>query len=176
MPIQVVLTPECIEGICDKCGCPSEVSRLFIEAGDFSGHSPSLCIACADTTHILKASLEDAPKLTGPRPPSRQRRKAVMRQERQTAELIGGRTQKASGVMASAKGDVRLKGILRGEMKSTEKKSFVLKREILDKIRSECMGAERPFVTVRFIHPITLATEDEWVIIPIEHWEHKCHY
>lgn len=75
--------------------------------------------------------------------------------------------------MPSAKGDVRRKGALRGEMKSTEKGSFIIKRSVLDKIRGECVGAEKPFVTVRFIHPITMATEDEWVIIPIEHWEHN---
>jgi hypothetical protein len=52
----------------------------------------------------------------------------VARQERETAELIGGNVQKASGAMLAAKGDVRLKGVLRGEMKSTEKKSFYLLR------------------------------------------------
>jgi hypothetical protein len=70
----------------------------------------------------------------------------VSRQERETAELIGGRVQKASGAMLSAKGDVRLKGVLRGEMKSTEKKSFILKRAVLDKIRSECVGGRSRFL------------------------------
>lgn len=77
--------------------------------------------------------------------------------------------------MSSHKGDVRKPGVLRGEAKATTKKSFILKRETLDKIRGECVGAERPFVHVMFINPHTLAREDDWILLPLEDWAHnKC--
>jgi hypothetical protein len=68
---------------------------------------------------------------------------------------------------------VRKAGELRGEAKATTKKSFTLTREILDKIRSECVGAERPFVHLKFLNPHTLASEDDWIIIPLEDWTHN---
>lgn len=174
MSLQVSLVPELREGACDRCcGGPTTTQRFYIEVGDNRCETPWLCRDCHMTP--TRTELQEPPQERGPKPPSRQRRKAVDRQERETATLIGGYKQKASGAMSSAKGDVRLKGALRGEMKSTEKASFVLKRAVLDKIRGECVGAERPFVTVRFISPLTLATEDEWVVIPIEDWEHNRH-
>lgn len=172
MPLQVMMTEETVVGVCEGCGRTDHLQRFFVETKEHSGNTPALCLRCRQGAPI-RADLADAEQSAGPRPPSRRRRKAVSRQERETAELIGGRVQKASGAMLSAKGDVRLKGVLRGEMKSTEKKSFILKRAVLDKIRSECVGGEKPFLTVRFIHPVTMATEDEWVLIPIENWEHN---
>ena len=167
------MTPELLWGECDNCHQHSgDLQRYFIEIGEHSGNGPSLCPTCR-RDRTLDAALESSDGPTGARPPSRQRRRAVTRQERETAKLIGGYVQKASGALSYAKGDVRLKGVLRGEMKSTEKKSFILKRAVLDKIRSECLGAEKPFLTVRFINPLTMATEDEWVVIPIEDWEHS---
>jgi hypothetical protein len=103
-------------------------------------------------------------------------RRSVKRQEMEVAELIGGRMQCASGALAGYKGDVRKKGELRGEMKQTGKASITLKREVLDKIRSECVGRERPFVGLRFVNPHTMATEDEWVAIPIEDWDAANHH
>ena len=171
MPLQVTMTEEVFWGGCSNCEHVGWVTRFFVEAQMHSGNTPALCTSCKGVPR--RTVLDEPPQDKGPRPPSRQRRRMVNKQERETAELIGGRVQKASGAMASAKGDVRLKGVLRGEMKSTEKRSFILKREVLDKIRGECVGAERPFLSVRFIHPITMAAEDEWVVIPIEHWEHN---
>jgi hypothetical protein len=160
---------------CEDCGVVTEVIRFFFMSGDSSGYSPFLCPAC-----LIKNSVRDVPmyvpeKESNQKPPTRQRRKTVQKHEREMATLIGGRTQKASGALASAKGDVRCKGVLRGEMKSTVKRSFTIKREILDKIRSECTGIEKPFVALRFMHPQTLAAEDDWVLIPLEHWEHGNH-
>jgi hypothetical protein len=173
--LQTRMTPEFSHGYCESCRLgPDNLLRYYIEAGDYHGNTQWLCETCRRCEAVsLQAELEEPPRLTGSRPPSRSRRRAVARQERETAELVGGRVQKASGAVLSAKSDVRLKGVLRGEMKSTEKKSFILKREVLDKIRSECVGMEKPFLSLRFINPLTMAAEDEWVVIPIEHWEHN---
>ena len=169
----VALTPEYNPlGICDCCGSVgTAVVRFLLAVGDGCGFSPTLCTACAEKGRTATVAIvsPEAPK----RPPvSRSRRRAVARQEREMATRIGGKTQKASGALHYAKGDVLLRGILRGEMKSTNKKSFTIKREVLDKIRSECQGLEKPFVQVRFINPHTLATEDDWVLIPLQDWDH----
>ena len=135
------------------------------------GDSPYLCPQCLYKT-ALGVELTGPPQDRGAKPPSKNLRKAAQRQEKEMAELIGGKRQKGSGAVPSHKSDVRLKGKLRGETKLTTKKAFTLKRAVLDKIRSECVGAERPFVGLRFVNPCTMAVEDEWVIIPLEDWEH----
>lgn len=177
MPVSMTMTKEVIgPDLCERCGAPSEIlTRFYIEAGrDLRGHSPALCPHCqAVEDDTQRFELDAPPEEKGPRPPSRQLRKASQRQELETASLIGGRRQKASGACVGSKGDVRLAGVLRGEEKLTKAGSITIKREWLDKIRSECTGREKPFLHVRFINPITLAAEDDWVMIPIEDWEHS---
>jgi hypothetical protein len=156
---------------CANCGAHGAVIRFYVELADLRGETAYVCRNCVGHM-VQQAELEGPPQEWGARPPSRQMRKTSQRQEREMAQLIGGRRQKGSGALVGDKGDVRLQGVLRGEMKLTSKRSFSLTREVLDKIRSECVGRERPFVGLRFINPDTHATEDEWVVIPLEDWEH----
>jgi hypothetical protein len=171
VPLHVTITSDREEGACAVCAESTYLTRLLVEV---PGHTPvytdpfcSWCLVDSGKPIVMHLYVDEnevgtkrSPKL----------RKSSMRQERQIAEMIGGRTQPASGALASAKGDVRKRGVLRGELKQTSAKSFSLKRDDLDKIRSECVGREKPFFSIRFTHPVTLTTEDEWVCIPIEDW------
>jgi len=173
MSLPITLIPETLPGFCDVCRTESLLlTRFYIEAQDHSGCSPATCPSCQRKLVPMRADLDPPPTINGARPPTKKMRKAVNKQERQIAERIGGRKQCASGAMDGYKGDVRKVGELRGELKQTSKQSITLKRDVLDKIRSECVGKERPFVSIRFINPHTTATEDEWVLVPIEDWPH----
>lgn len=158
---------------CEMCGAHSPVAyAMHVESASGFGQGPSMCLSCfTKSGGQFACNLEPPPAPSNT--PSRFRRRAVQKQERDMAEKIGGRVQKASGALAFAKSDVVKKGVLRGEMKSTKNASFSLKREYLDKIRSECQGRERPFLALRFVNPSTFATEDEWIMIPIEDWDAK---
>jgi hypothetical protein len=170
MPLQITLVPEEHTGTCQRCGANASLQRFYIEVEDYRGETPWLCIECQQTP--TRTELQDPPQERGPHPPTRSLRKRISREELETARMVGGQRQKGSGSTPSAKGDIRVKGKLRGEEKSTAKGSYTIKRAVLDKIRSECVGAERPFVLLRFRHPVTMATEDRWVLIPVEDWEH----
>jgi hypothetical protein len=91
------------------------------------------------------------------------------RQERQLALDTGGRTQRGSGSLPWAKGDVRKKGKFRAECKFTRNKSFSVTRAILDKIRSECDFNETPVLDITFVDEHG-RTEDHWVAVPYEVW------
>lgn len=61
-------------------------------------------------------------------------------QEKKTAERIGGTTTKGSGNQAE-KGDVRLRGLVRIECKTTIHKSFSVTTALLDKLDAAVFGA-----------------------------------
>lgn len=61
------------------------------------------------------------------------------RQEASVADDIGGRVQVASGATEFAKGDVRQRGKLRVECKTTSKKSYPLKLSEIMKIQEEAL-------------------------------------
>lgn len=62
-------------------------------------------------------------------------------QERELAALLGGRVTKASGAGDFEKGDVRVKGVLRVEAKTTKHRSFSVTSEMLDKIEQQAVVA-----------------------------------
>ena len=75
--------------------------------------------------------------------------------EKATAEALGGRTQKASGAMYDAKGDIAdVSGgrfDFHGECKTTEGKSLRLEAQWLNKITSEAEALlKEPFLAIRF--------------------------
>lgn len=80
-----------------------------------------------------------------------------------------GRTQLGSGALAWAKGDVRKRGKFRAECKFTRARSYILKVETLDKIRSECSFDETPVLDVTFLHKDG-NTSEHWVMIPYDVW------
>ena len=72
------------------------------------------------------------------------------KQEKELAKRTGGRTTLASGSL-SVKGDVRLKGILRIEAKTTNKKSFSVTLEMMEKIEQASLSCnELPVIVVEF--------------------------
>lgn len=73
------------------------------------------------------------------------------KQERDLARHTGGKLTPASGARA-VKGDVRVKGIMRIEAKTTKNKSFSITQEMLDKIEEAAISAgEMPVIVVEFI-------------------------
>ena len=87
------------------------------------------------------------------------RKKISKRQEKKTANDIGGRVTPASGAGKWQKGDVRAVDI-RVECKTTEKASYNLKRETLVKIEVEAHEDEIPVLALEFIDPnYTMSTE-----------------
>jgi hypothetical protein len=84
-------------------------------------------------------------------------------QERRAAGRYGGRVQPASGALDHCKGDLRDKGVSRGECKFTLAKSYSIKLEELRKIESEVKGDEVPFLEIEFqgVHP-----SKRYVILP----------
>ena len=81
-------------------------------------------------------------------------------------DLPGGRVMPASGALPGYKGDGRIRGLFRFEMKETFSLGFALTREVLNKIRGECSGKEEPVVVLDFKDKGTGRTEDRWCIIP----------
>lgn len=127
-----------------------------------------------ESPETLTVELLEAPPQKGG--VSRERKRRANKQERDLANTIGGKQQKGSGSQLHAKGDVRKKGVFRVECKSTTAQSFSMKREILDKISSECLGMERPALDVLFLNDKTLREEDRWVAIPFLHFEEYVDY
>ena len=88
------------------------------------------------------------------------------------AEDTGGHRQPASGALPGAKGDVRKRGVYRGESKFTRNKSFILTRQLLDKISGECGQGEYPVLDVNFIDT-NGRSQDRWVCVPYDTWKDK---
>lgn len=70
--------------------------------------------------------------------PSVKRSKA---QEVGTAARIGGHVTKASGAQPFEKADVRIKGVVRLELKTTKARSFSVTVDMLDKIEAQALQA-----------------------------------
>jgi hypothetical protein len=62
-------------------------------------------------------------------------------QERDTAARVGGKVTKASGAGAFEKADVRVKGLIRLELKTTQAASFRVTEEMIEKISSQALQA-----------------------------------
>lgn len=69
-------------------------------------------------------------------------------QERETARRLGGVVVKGSG-SGDERGDVRLRGLIRLEAKTTSRKSFSVTPDILDKLDNAVFGSgEIPIIQV----------------------------
>jgi hypothetical protein len=97
-------------------------------------------------------------------------KKLATQKELEIMNGIGGNRQPASGACAGHKSDGRLYGRVRMESKFTTKKSFVIKRKELDKIRGECQEFEKPVFIIDFTDAAG-KTEDRWAVIPHKEWE-----
>jgi hypothetical protein len=89
-------------------------------------------------------------RLKGKQSPSHAR---SPRQEKEIAKRIGGRVTRGSGC-GNEKGDVRVKGVVRLEAKTTMAKSFSVTLEMIGKIEDAavCSG-ELPVLVVEFLNP-----------------------
>jgi len=65
--------------------------------------------------------------------------KKSQEQERRLARSIGGRVMPGSGSKFSAKSDVQVRGVVKGEAKTTSKNFYSLKLADIRKIRKEAM-------------------------------------
>lgn len=69
------------------------------------------------------------------------------KQERELVQRLGGRRTSASGAK-DEKGDVRIKGVVRIEAKTTKNKSFSVSLDMLDKIESAAVASGEMAVMV----------------------------
>lgn len=76
-------------------------------------------------------------------------------QEDRAAKRYGARTQPGSGSRPGTKGDLRKRGVLRGECKETTAKSYTLKLAELLKLQREASTDELPLFEIEFqgVHP-----------------------
>lgn len=73
------------------------------------------------------------------------------KQEKELATRIGGRRTPASGAL-SEKGDVRKKGVIRIEAKTTKHKSFSVSLDMIRKIEDAALPCdEMPIIVIEFI-------------------------
>jgi Holliday junction resolvase len=72
--------------------------------------------------------------------------------ERERAKSIGGEVVRGSGSGKWEKADVRVRGVMRLEHKTTTKNSFSVTREMISKIEAAAMsGGEMPVIEIEFI-------------------------
>jgi hypothetical protein len=114
---------------------------------------------------VFQASAPSGPALT-----PKQTRRLSQKQELDLAQSVGGRVQPGSGSKPGAKGDIRVKGVVRGEAKYTKAGSYRLELADLQKIRSECTLGERMAFLVRFVDDDN-RTKDEFALISRSDWE-----
>jgi hypothetical protein len=73
------------------------------------------------------------------------------KQEAEIAKRVGGRLTPGSG-SGAVKGDVRVKGVVRIECKTTKNKSFSVTLDMLEKIEeAAASGGELPVLIIEFI-------------------------
>lgn len=94
-------------------------------------------------------------------------RRLVTEQEDEGAEMINGTRHIGSGAIPGLKSDAS-SDVWQQEAKQTERKSFGLKIDMLDKITREArVQGKNPMVFLRFTNvPDESVMEDDWVIMP----------
>lgn len=98
----------------------------------------------------------------------KRQKKASIQQELDVMEALGGKRQAGSGAIGHLKGDGRVRGKYRVEMKYTRHDSYRVERKELNKIRGECTDLEKPLFVVDFQNPQSGRVEDRWVLVPFE--------
>lgn len=88
------------------------------------------------------------------------------KQEKEIALRFGGKTVRGSG-RGNEKGDVRLKGLLRIEAKTTSKASFSVTKEMISKIEMEAISTgEAPAIIIEFLGA-NGKPEHEVAVVPV---------
>jgi hypothetical protein len=160
--IEVAFTP-------DRCSiCGYQKVAVQVRGRDGTGRRPPYCIHCNSG---IEKTVPLRPLESKQRPKASKVRRLAKKQDEKVAKAIGGRVQAASGARPDCKGDVRVYGEHRVETKYTFAQSFRVTREMLNKIRSECAGLEKPALVLDFKDKGTGRTEDSWAFIPFRDWE-----
>lgn len=88
------------------------------------------------------------------------------KQEKDLAVRLGGKVVRGSG-RGNEKGDVRVKGVIRIEAKTTSKDSFRVTKKMAQKIELEAMSCgECPAIVVEFLGPDG-KPEHELAVVPM---------
>lgn len=177
--MRVSVTTEYRDGLCEDPSCPyahfnTRVRQTAIYVGNGVDGTPWLCEVHHRTKmesssfDIIQAPIETAG------PPTRKIQRNSRKRELEVAADIGGRRQPGSGNQPFAKGDIRKKGEFRVEHKDCYGLEFkVNRRDLLDKIRSECSRGEQPAVVVTFRDKHTHEQLEAWAMVPYEVWVEK---
>jgi len=169
--MRVSVIPETQHGVCEGCHLPGAVTTFTITVGTGTESSPPLCAGCLRAKGEVTVDVDQPVPDTRPGPPDHRVKRTSRRNEQDIAVRIGGRRQPGSGAIPGFKGDVRVRGHLRVELKDSFSKQFILTTAVLDKIRGECDRAERPALIVSFRDRHTHELRESWALIPVEHWE-----
>jgi hypothetical protein len=154
---------------CSVCGAFPAYRGIISSAGA-QGKLEPRCLDCI-ISRVANGVIQEELQQTGCGVSTRRIKKLSQKQERRIMSDIGGRVQSASGAKNGYKGDGRLYNQIRMEAKFTFAKQFSLTRTILNKIRGECEGSEKPAVVIDFKNKFTGITEDSWVVIPYSEWK-----
>jgi rubredoxin len=142
------------EASCPTCGFTSKYDTTALRL------SPMKDLQCPE------CNLWFRPEAPAPKKGTNDNQRRSKAQEKRAAAQYGARVQPASGALPGAKGDLRKKGVMRGECKFTRSGSFSLKLAELLKVEQEAVGSETPLFEVEFqgVHPrkkyVVLRAED----------------
>lgn len=167
--MRVSVIPERVYEAC-ACGFTGEVYKFTMTVGGQTETSAPVCAICLDRQKEVTVDIVPPPPPVGG-PPSRRVQRAARRNEQHVADGIGGRRQPGSGNQPGAKGDVRKRGEYRIENKDSYSDQYILKLDVLDKIRGECATGEKPALVLTFMEKHTYRPRDRWAIIPYPVWE-----
>lgn len=175
--MRVQVTREKRADFCSTEGCRFSTlrtlaSQMTVLVGNNFSQSAWLCEECyAKLEEGASFDVEQVDTTTHG-PPDRRTKRTSRRRELEVAGRVGGRRQPGSGNQPFAKGDVRKKGAFRIELKECFGLEFkVNRRDLLDKIRSECSRGEHPAVVVTFRDKTTHQELESWAMLPFEIWE-----
>lgn len=158
---------------CSKCERFDETFAITVFAEGGSDITEPVCVRCLSAGVSLSATIEPVDLSPGRHPPGRRVRKRTDKEERELAQLSGGRRQKGSGSLPHLKGDFYKKGVYRGESKTCFSKSPSWTLDDLTKIRSEAAYGEAPVLVTTFMDRATHQVRERWATIPFETWLEK---
>jgi hypothetical protein len=125
---------------CPKCKLGISIDGVRERALNIAGLSP-YCTSCGK--EMYKSCREAAS------PGKTDSQKRSRAQEKRAASRWGGKRQPASGA-GTEKGDVRVKGVVRGECKLTRSSSYTLKLKDLETLEKQAALNEEPVFEIEF--------------------------
>ena len=169
LPVKIIFTPA--NGACGRCQLVASGLDISLFTRTQSATLLHLCLKCLSSNEEIVGdmALIELMEKRSRRKLLRKQRTVSVKQEIEIAEALGARIQKASGALAGSKGDGRRKGVLRFEAKYTMNDSYPLRLDDLDKIASECHGAERPLLVLDFKDKATGRLRDRFVVLRFDH-------